>query len=263
MPFTFAHPAAVLPLRSLRVVPIVFSALVIGSMAPDIVYFAPLSLDGDFTHSLAGLFLFCLPAGMLMYLLIMHGLRRPLSALLPFGIARRLTPAAAAHGMTPLRRALAILLSLLLGAMTHVLWDALTHDDTVVTLQGEFWRWLTGDPVLQFAVYPVAQHVSSIAGIALLCMALRTWIRSTPPDPGYREPVSPGLRRLAWAAMVGVASVAALLAWRNGAAEPLSLRSFHAVVAPIRWLAMSALAWCATWHFATLGFLRADADPRR
>ena len=40
MPWTFAHPAAILPLRRFCPAPLDFSALVIGSMVPDLGYYS-------------------------------------------------------------------------------------------------------------------------------------------------------------------------------------------------------------------------------
>ena len=82
MPFTFAHPAAVLPLRRrfewLKTVP-----LIVGSVAPDLPYYIPmrfnrLMLD---THTLAGVFWLDVPIGMGV-LLFGFVFRRPLTALL-------------------------------------------------------------------------------------------------------------------------------------------------------------------------------------
>jgi len=62
LPFTLAHPAAVLPLRRTG---LVFSALVVGSMAPDFPYFLSVSDAIRWGHSTRGVFLFCLPFGLL------------------------------------------------------------------------------------------------------------------------------------------------------------------------------------------------------
>jgi hypothetical protein len=64
VPYPFAHPAAVLPLARFGVP----SALVIGSVAPDLWYLLPF-IDRAQTHSLSGVLAFCLPAGLLLYLL--------------------------------------------------------------------------------------------------------------------------------------------------------------------------------------------------
>ena len=52
MPFTLSHPAAVIPLRRWGI----FSALIIGSIMPDSVYFLPFMDEHDrFAHTLPGI----------------------------------------------------------------------------------------------------------------------------------------------------------------------------------------------------------------
>jgi hypothetical protein len=53
MPFTLAHAAATVPLLRLLGSRGVFSALVIGSMAPDFAYFLPLGVRRGQSHGLA------------------------------------------------------------------------------------------------------------------------------------------------------------------------------------------------------------------
>src|SRR5690349_3109958 len=53
MPFTGSHPAAVLPLVRFG---LPASALVIGSMSPDLPYYLPSPATGTFTHTLYGAF---------------------------------------------------------------------------------------------------------------------------------------------------------------------------------------------------------------
>ena len=62
MPFTIAHAAAALPLRKTR---LVLSALVIGTMVPDLQYFLRMAPDDRYGHSLRGALLLSLPLGLL------------------------------------------------------------------------------------------------------------------------------------------------------------------------------------------------------
>jgi Domain of unknown function (DUF4184) len=121
MPLTFAHPAAALPLARLR---LPLSALVVGSMAPDLVYFLRLAPRGHFGHTLPGLFLFCLPAGLALLWTFHHVLKGPLLDLAPDAARRRL---AAGQGASPFGRPVALVVAVGLGAVTHDVWDAFTH----------------------------------------------------------------------------------------------------------------------------------------
>src|SRR5262245_4745992 len=89
MPFTFAHPAAAVPLHRPFGRYGVVSALVIGSLSPDIAYFLPLSVAHADSHSPTGLLWFCLPVSLLSYVLFHTLLKGPLLGLLPdFALSR-------------------------------------------------------------------------------------------------------------------------------------------------------------------------------
>ena len=69
MPFTPAHSAAVVPLYFTFCKHLVFSALIIGSMSPDFEYILRLTPTSRIGHTFHGLFLFCLPVGLILNLL--------------------------------------------------------------------------------------------------------------------------------------------------------------------------------------------------
>src|SRR2546430_13745116 len=81
MPFTLAHPAAILPLRGLRYLRT--APLIIGAMIPDLPYYVPARFGhfGPETHSLTGSFTTCLAFGYAA-LGCVFLLRRPFTALL-------------------------------------------------------------------------------------------------------------------------------------------------------------------------------------
>ena len=116
MPYPFAHPAAVIPLARFGVP----SALVIGSIVPDLWYFVPLATRAE-SHSLGGLLLFCLPLGLVLYLLFHLLLKQPLVELLYPRLSAFAAPGLPRAGL----RAVAV--SIVLGAITHLAWDALAH----------------------------------------------------------------------------------------------------------------------------------------
>ncbi|MEV6415195.1 DUF4184 family protein [Kribbella sp. NPDC051718] len=135
MPFTLAHPAAVLPLLRPPFVP---AALVAGSMAPDLPYFLRAAgiastsagdwyepfLNATHTHSLSGLPIDLLYA---VALVIAYWLlRAPLTALLPPGLA---IPEPTAIRRAKLQYVGWLVVSALIGVGTHLLWDAFTDTD--------------------------------------------------------------------------------------------------------------------------------------
>ncbi|WP_439378604.1 DUF4184 family protein [Amycolatopsis lexingtonensis] len=193
MPFTLSNPAAVLPLARR---PLVASALVAGSVAPDVFWFVP-RLPGiglTKTHEFASV-LWLDPLLALVILAVFQLLlKRPLLALAPKSLAERLPRDFS------WRRPGWIALSLVLGAATHVGWDAFTHES------GGF-PFLRIPLVTGVDVGRLIQLVSTIAGAAVLTWWLRIWYRTAPrrpaPEPTrHRKPV---LAFLAAGALTGVA----------------------------------------------------------
>lgn len=180
MPLTFVHPVAVVPFhRPLRRFGN-FSALVIGSLAPDFAYVLPLSVDRLEAHSLLGLFWFCLPVGLFAYALFHFLLKGPLLDLLPAFIFRRLDVYTNRNRLSSPIEYVAVLVSLLCGATTHIIWDAFTHKDApaVVAL-----------PILQVHlfsiggysvfVYKLLQHASTGIGLMLTFWWGWRWVKRT------------------------------------------------------------------------------------
>ncbi|POX61807.1 DUF4184 domain-containing protein [Streptomyces sp. Ru62] len=139
MPFTLSHAAAVLPAirrdGSGRG-PLVPTVLVAGSFAPDMPYYVAGVLPGGMefgtvTHASAGVVTVdVLIAWVLTGLWLL--VREPLPALLPR--ARQGRPAALLRCGAPRTRVRAASVgrwyaSAVLGALTHVVWDAFTHHD--------------------------------------------------------------------------------------------------------------------------------------
>ena len=75
MPFTFSHPAIILPFRYLPVKWFSFTGLVIGSLTPDFEYFIRMKVQSIYSHTLLGIFWFDLPLAILLAFLF-HSLVR-------------------------------------------------------------------------------------------------------------------------------------------------------------------------------------------
>jgi hypothetical protein len=169
MPFTLAHPAAVLPLRRawlMRTVP-----LVIGALSPDVPYYLPWRIAKHvppISHTVFGLFTFDLPLGLLM-LAVVWLLRAPLAA--PLGPLGRDKCFAALErfGSRPVNWALAPL-SVLVGAWTHLAWDSLTHPDGWLVLRIPALS--APVSVLSYTgqLCHVLQYASSLFGLAVLAI---------------------------------------------------------------------------------------------
>ncbi|MFJ6215978.1 DUF4184 family protein [Streptomyces sp. NPDC092296] len=218
MPFTLSHPAAVLPFlrRGRARGPLVASALVAGSMAPDVPYFADSLLHGAFgygtaTHSLWGVPTLDVAIAALL-VAVWHGLlREPLTALLPDRWAaavrtltapRRHPPRAADGGWFALSAAV--------GAATHVGWDDFTHHDRAgVRLLPVLDTTVAGQPL-----HHLLQYGSSALALLWLAGYLVRTVRQAAREPatpapaaGRRLPVR--TRAAVFALLAGAAAVGA------------------------------------------------------
>lgn len=187
MPFTLAHPAAALPLRG----PLgrwgCASALAIGSITPDLAYFVPLGVAGAQSHSLAALFWFCLPTGLVVWAAYLALLRPFARAMLPQAIAQRMSRSAFG-GWSPTVVAAAAV-SVVVGAGTHLAWDSFTHGHGAAVralplLQAR----IVIASFYQPQVFTLLQHASSAVGLIVLAIVGIRWYRRTVP----RHAVEPG-----------------------------------------------------------------------
>ncbi len=209
MPFTVSHVAAVVPLARLVGARTSFSALVIGAMVPDLGYYVRSWTLAVHLHTVDGAATSGVLIGLGLYL-VFHLLVRPAYVrLLPYWCARRLGPENWRRGWPVQQPVWAVLLCLLLGAMTHVAWDSFTH-----IRAGSAWGDWFAAPVFDGAWprYLVLQHVSTVGGALVLPAALVWWVRRTPAQhsPGAARHGTLGhplllLSLLVLPAVVGVA----------------------------------------------------------
>lgn len=195
MPFPLAHPVAVLPLRRWCPRHLSLIGLVIGSLTPDTGYAVREWDLNKFTHSFAGSFAWCLPVGLLGVLLV-FALRRPLAATLPAPHRLALEPLCT----RPLPAWWRIALSVLIGAWTHIVFDAVTHESAWQAYQAEPLRDITSG-LRRKEIYQVLW-----IGVSLLSMGImaRIYCGFLQRTTGSRRLLDCSDRRplLLWAAVI-------------------------------------------------------------
>ena len=174
MPFPLAHPAAVLPLRRYCPRWLSFPALVVGCLTPDAGYLFGEGTGGALSHRPLGSITFCLPAGIVLMLLF-YVFRSPAVRMLPAPYQQALIPLC----QRPPASIWTMVISLLIGAWSHLLLDSVTH--------GEGWV-AEHLPPLQSLVLTVGGHSArachllwyacSFAGIIWLFLAFEKWKRA-------------------------------------------------------------------------------------
>jgi hypothetical protein len=182
MPWTFAHPAAVLPLRRIGRIELPLSGLVVGSIVPDFgYYFGPYD-TAVFAHTLGGLPLFCLPVALL-FVFLLTRFRTLLVAPLPqpHRSALESLPSPDFGSSTAI---LLMVASILIGATTHIAWDSFTHNSGAAVQWIAFLKQHIGTVnVRTFYVYNLIQHASTLLGFSVLLAAYRNWIHRLPGLP--------------------------------------------------------------------------------
>lgn len=250
MPFTFSHPAAALPLRRLLGRHASVAALAIGSMAPDLAFIVPVGLSRAQTHGVPGLILFCLPAGLIVYLVFHSLLKEPLLQLFPPHLQQQLALPAA----LPRAPWSAIVLSLLCGAITHITWDAFTHPGTPVVNAIGLLRLHVGTFAgYRVQVFNVLQQVSSIAGLVLLAYWWCRWQRSAPRAVGHTAALPAWARHAAGAAIVAIPlldGVVSALQERGLPADAADLRVSFAIFifSALPALALTVCVWSLAYR---------------
>lgn len=182
MPLTFAHPAAVLPLRRSG---LIFSALVIGSMAPDFQFFLNLSTCNRSWHNLQESVTGAFPAAMMVFLLFHRLMFLPLLHFLPESGRASLINFHDEPDRYSFSNLLRLCASLAIGILSHTFWDGLTHPGGFLAAQFPL---LAKDFVVMPLAGPMAlchflQHGSTLFGLALLV----NFFKSSGPLPGKEE----------------------------------------------------------------------------
>jgi hypothetical protein len=217
MPFTVSHIAAVLPGYRPLTRAHMFTAAVIGSMVPDFGFLVPVFMARWQTHSLAALFTFCLPVGLTAYWLTLLLIRPALLDVVPDGAYVRLR---AAHPPASIRQFSAWLYAaaaILLGAVTHLIWDGFTHENArgvrMFPLLTDYGAEMAGHSL---HLYRWLQYGSSLLGLAVVAAALILWLHHAPApaEPPVRRIARP--ERLAWLSAYLLPSLLAMawLLWR-------------------------------------------------
>ncbi|WP_289662893.1 DUF4184 family protein [Flavobacterium panacagri] len=172
MPFTFSHPAIILPLKYLPRSWFSVTALVIGSVTPDFEYFLRMKVKSDYSHTLAGIFWFDLPLALLLAFAFHNLIRNLLFQNLPSFISNRVSLFTHFNWNNYFKKNWPIIIiSFLIGISSHIFWDSFTHKhgyfvnqidelkNTIIVFEKEipFWK--------------IAQHASTFLGSIFIIIA--------------------------------------------------------------------------------------------
>ncbi len=173
MPFTFSHPAIVLPLTFLPRQWISLTGLVIGSLTPDFEYFLRMRIMSNYSHKIDGLFWFDLPLGLLLSFIFHNIVRDSLFDNLPSILKSRFSVFKKFEWNAHFKRNwLVVSISILIGAASHIFWDSFTHEhgyfvQTIPALQKSLDFLGRQIPILK-----ILQHSSTLLGVLVIAYAI-------------------------------------------------------------------------------------------
>jgi Domain of unknown function (DUF4184) len=254
MPFTLSHAAAAFPFRRTR---LDWSALVVGTMAPDLEYFLRLAPGQPYGHTFPGVFLVTLPLALVTLWLFHSFVKAPFAELLPESLQRKLSPYMGKFRFGGAARFALILVSLLCGVLTHLAWDSFTHQNTWLVQNWPALRHPVQVALIGSApLYKLLQYVSTVFGLMVLAVGFAAWYRraevfSLPHSPRIRP--SEKIKRLAIIATIGLLAGTAYALSAIGVPRHGSFSKFGGVLI----VTMMAAAW---WQFVVLGVWRSRPD---
>jgi hypothetical protein len=208
MPFTISHVAAVIPFARPLARWRLLSATVIGSMVPDFGFLLPWRPLRTETHSAVGLLTFCLPLGLVTFWIFQQLIKPAIIEILPDATYLRWRPLSAPAEVRSLSQWAMAACGVELGAVTHLVWDAFTHEGA---------RGVRMIPMLDDSIMDIAGHhligarllqdLSSLAGLcfvlAVVAYGLRPGQHVEAPSRRLGAP-----ERFAWMVAYGLTAVA-------------------------------------------------------
>lgn len=199
MPFTPSHAVVAIPFARTPLVP---AAVAVGAMTPDLPLFVRgTALTYQLTHT-SPLLTAAVAAVLLgMWWLLLRPAVRELS---PDAVARRLPGEWDAGGAAALLAArgshrsgafaILVAVSLLVGVVTHVVWDAFTHEGrwglALLPMLEADWGPLPG--------YKWLQHGSSVIALTIIAVWMLVWLRRRDADTAPVVRVLPGWMGPVW-----------------------------------------------------------------
>lgn len=173
MPFTFSHPAAVLPLTYLPKKWISMTGLMIGSLSPDFEYFFRMKVYSIYSHTWGGLLWFDLPMTLILAFIFHLIVRNNLIDNLPIFWFTRLEVYKNFNWKEYFtQNFIIVIISSIIGIATHILWDDFTHEQgqfvqSIAELKNTF-------TIAGFSIptYKLLQHASTILGEVFVVYAL-------------------------------------------------------------------------------------------
>lgn len=170
MPFTLAHPAIILPLKFLPKKWISLTALIVGSVMPDLESFIKLRPEKNFSHTWMGFLYLGIPAGLLLSFFFHNVIRDPLIHNLPSFLQKRFLKFKGFNWTERFKKNwVVVTVCLIIGGASHFFWDSFSDPNgwfmsVFPQLKGNITR---SDGSLQEIPYLI-QYINTILGVLII-----------------------------------------------------------------------------------------------
>lgn len=204
MPFTLAHPAVVLPIRHHYVDK---PALIVGSLAPDFVYFLAGRASSDIGHTLFGMVFINLPLCVILFFAYAY-IAKTFWAYMPKCFNLNHQPIF----YQSVKTWLIFTLSAWFGMLTHIVWDSFTHNTGFMVVYLPFLQL----PIMGLPIFKWLQYSGGVLG-CLFIMLYWLWTVKQNQHKNNKQTVyiNPIHKLLFWF-MVVLGAVILLALWQMG-----------------------------------------------
>lgn len=169
MPFTFSHPAIILPLNYLPKKWFSMTGLIIGSLTPDFEYFIRMKIKSEYSHTIEGIFWFDLPLGILIAFIFHNIIRNSLYDNLPLFLKSRLSVFKQLNwNYYFVKNWIIVIISIIIGAFSHIFWDSFTHFDGYFVKKIPILSKTVALNSIDVPIVKILQHSSTIIGAFII-----------------------------------------------------------------------------------------------
>ncbi|MEO8237560.1 MAG: DUF4184 family protein [Flavobacterium sp.] len=173
MPFTFSHPAIILPLKYLPGKWFSLTGLIVGSLTPDFEYFIRMKVQSNYSHTVYGIFWFDFPLAILLCFIFHNIVRDDLFKNLPKNIQSKTLVYTEFNWNNYFKRSwFIIVISTLIGIASHLLWDSFTHDHGYFVNKISLLRNSVSLFDKEVPVLKIAQHLSTLIGTVIILVSI-------------------------------------------------------------------------------------------
>ncbi|MGF7057478.1 DUF4184 family protein [Brassicibacter mesophilus] len=173
MPFTFSHPAMIIPIKEKWKRYSSLTGLALGSMSPDFEYFIRLAPIGRIGHEISSFLYFNLPISLLLAYIFHYIVKEQLILNAPKPISSRYYWMTTQDWkLTSLKEFSIFIYSIFIGMVSHIFWDSFTHKSGYFVNQISLLSRQIEIINHSVPIYKILQHGSTILGFAVIFIYL-------------------------------------------------------------------------------------------